>query len=147
MATEPLAIPAAETVPGSQITLRWNASADYRFIFKLVYDAAGRFSTVMCQIESTQIDFHGYNYFLPLKMVTGDRAGQPVRIDMSLRPGSGIYQGAIWCNINVPDFQFQGVALEFSGNVNTPLATIRAAAVCRRSCGVTFCTLDFLTAA
>ena len=74
----------------------------------------------MCQIESTQIDFHGYNYFLPLQMVTGDRAGQPVRIAMSLKPGSGIYQGAIWCKINVPGFQFEGVALEFSGNVNTP---------------------------
>ena len=116
----PLPIPAPEPVPGSFITLNWKASPSYRITFKLAYDGNNRFQTAMCLIQSTEIDFHNNNYFLPLNLRTLDRANNPVRISVKLVAGSHGFDYGIWCEIHVADFNFDGNAVEFSTLATTP---------------------------
>ncbi|ROZ77052.1 hypothetical protein [Ramlibacter sp. WS9] len=112
------ALPVQQTAPGTTVRLVWQASADYQFIFLLVYSDSGNFATLLCEIRSRKTDFHGNNYYLPLSLQTQDSLAQDVRIQMQLRPGSAPYAGAVWCKINVPGFVFQGNAFEFSANAS-----------------------------
>ena len=114
------AIPAQQTVPGSTVGLDWQASADYRFIFQLVYDSGGNFVTLECEIRSKKANFYGNNYYLPLLLQTQDSQRQSVHIQMALAPGSSPYAGAVWCKINVPGFIFAGNAFEFSATTAGP---------------------------
>ncbi len=114
------AIPAPQTVPGSTVRLFWQASADYQFIFLLVYSTGGNYVTMMCEIRSKKTNFYGNNYFMPLLLQTQDSLKQNVRIEMRLAPGSGAYAGAVWCKINVPGFIFEGNAFEFSATSSGP---------------------------
>lgn len=110
------AIPVQQTVPGNTITLNWPASADYQFIFQLVYNSSGNFVTLVCEIRSKRTNFYDNNYYLPLSLQTQDSLKQDVRIQMKMVPGSSPYAGAVWCKINVPGFIFEGIAFEFSAN-------------------------------
>lgn len=114
------AIPAPQTVPGSTVRLFWQASADYQFIFLLVYSSGGNYVTLMCEIRSRKTNFHGNNYYLPLLLQTQDVLKQDVRIEMNLAPGSSGYAGALWCKIEVPGFSFEGNAFEFSATSSGP---------------------------
>lgn len=116
----PRAIPARQTVAGSTVTLNWPASADYHFIFQLVYDGSGNYVTMLCEIRSRKINFHGNNYYMPLSLQTQDSSRQDVRIDMRLGAGSSPYAGALWCKINVPGFVFEGNAFAFSATFDGP---------------------------
>ncbi len=108
------ALPVQQTVPGNTITLNWPASADYQFIFQLVYTSTGNFATLVCEIRSKKTNFYGNNYYLPLSLQTQDSLKQSVQIQMTLEPGSSPYAGAVWCQIHVPGFIFEGNAFEFS---------------------------------
>ena len=108
------AIPAPQTVPGNTITLNWPASADYQFIFQLVYSSTGNFVTLVCEVRSKKTNFYGNNYYLPLSLQTQDSLKQDVRIQMRMVAGSSPYAGGVWCKINVPGFIFEGNAFEFS---------------------------------
>ncbi|WP_411878056.1 hypothetical protein [Polaromonas sp. YR568] len=112
------AIPARQTVPGSTVRLFWQASADYQFVFLLVYDDNGSYVTMMCEARSRKTNFHGNNYYLPLSLQMQDSLKQAVSIQMRLAVGSSPYAGAVWCKISVPGFTFEGNAFEFSANTS-----------------------------
>jgi hypothetical protein len=112
------AIPAQQTVPGSTVRLFWQASADYQFVFLLVYDDNGNYVTQVCEPRSKKTNFYGNNYYLPLSLQTQDALKQNVSIQMKLVPGSSPYAGAVWCKINVPGFVFEGNAFEFSATAS-----------------------------
>ena len=105
---------------GTTVKLDWQASADYQFIFQLLYDVNGNFATIQCEMRGRKVDFPGNPYSLPLSLQTQDASKQEVRIAMRMGPGSPPYAGAVWCEINVPGFVFQGNAFEFSGNTSGP---------------------------
>lgn len=112
------ALPAQQTVQGSTVRLFWQASADYQFVFLLVYDDSGDYVTLVCEPRSKKTNFYGNNYYLPLSLKTQDSLKQDVNIQMRLVPGSSPYAGAVWCKINVPGFVFEGNAFEFSANLS-----------------------------
>lgn len=116
------AVPPADTVPGSTVALVWRASDDWTFTFRLIYDPNGSFTTMLCEITSQVIDFHGNNYYLPLTLATLDSQGQAVQVRMELVAGSSPYDAAVSCRIDVPGFQFQGNAIEFSSSLAGPAA-------------------------
>jgi hypothetical protein len=105
-------VPPAATVPGSTVVLSWPATENYQFDFSLIYDDAGRYQTTLCRVISSNPNFKDLNYFLPLGLQTSDASGGTVLINVKNRPGSGGYDHAVWCSINLPGFVFQGVAFE-----------------------------------
>ena len=117
------ALPAQQTAPGSTVRLFWQASADYQFVFLLIYDDSGDYVTLLCEPRSKKTNFYGNNYYLPLSLKTQDSLKQDVSIQMRLAPGSSPYAGAVWCKINVPGFVFEGNAFEFSANLSGPAPT------------------------
>ena len=102
------------------VRLDWQASADYQFVFQLLYDGSGNFLTIQCEIRSRKTQFPGNPYSLPLSLQTQDALKQEVRIAMRMGPGSAPYAGAVWCAINVPGFIFEGNAFAFSGTTSGP---------------------------
>lgn len=117
------ALPVQQTVPGSTVRLFWQASADYQFVFLLVYDDNGNYVTMVCEPRSKKTNFYGNNYYLPLSLQTQDSLKQDVSIQMRLAAGSSPYAGAVWCKINVPGFVFEGNAFEFSASRSGPAPT------------------------
>lgn len=113
-------VPASQVVPGKTVRLDWAASADYSFVFHLVYNSNGIFATVVCEVRSKRVSFYGNHYFLPLSLQTQDVSQQSVCIQMKLGPGSSPYAGAVWCKIMVPGFVFEGNAFEFSAMYGDP---------------------------
>ncbi|MCF6282668.1 MAG: hypothetical protein L3J28_10775 [Candidatus Polarisedimenticolaceae bacterium] len=109
----PLAYPAAQPVPGTTVTLTWKAADNLTFTFSLNYDSANKFSLLLCRIQLDSLNFHGHDYFMPLSLSTVDRDNKVVEIKMHKVSGSGGYDAALWCNIQVPGFQFEGVAFEY----------------------------------
>ncbi|SFU88397.1 Beta-1,3-glucanase [Polaromonas sp. YR568] len=99
---------------GNSIPLSWQACDDYRFDFVLVYDANGEYVTMDISIISAVSQFSGTGYTLPVALQTAPSAAQQETIDMTLKPAGDPYSGAVWCVINVPGFDFEGVAFEFS---------------------------------
>lgn len=116
----PVSIPAQQTRSGKTITLDWQASADYQFIFQLIYNSSGNFVTLVCEIRSTKADFYGNNYYTPLVLRAQDSQYKPILIEMTIAPGSSPYPGALYCEIEVPGFVFYGNAFEFSANYDGP---------------------------
>ena len=117
----PLPIPAPETVPGFPITLHWNASPNYSFTFKLIYDGKNKFRTVLCQVRSTEVNFNNNNYFVPLNLRTLDRNMNTVSISAKLTKGAPTFDYALWCEIHVGDFNFVGNVVEFSATPSGPI--------------------------
>jgi hypothetical protein len=114
----PQKIPDAATVPGSRISLVWEASENYEFTFDIVHDPAGNLSTVLLSPKRLPRDiFGGHDYFLPMQVRTADPNGVPVQISARQGPGSGGYSAAIWCKISVPGFLFEGNVLQFMARV------------------------------
>ncbi|KQO21407.1 hypothetical protein ASF11_24190 [Acidovorax sp. Leaf76] len=113
-------LPKQQVVAGNTIRMIWPASADYQFIFQLIYSSSGQFVTLVCEIRSRKANFYGNDYFLPLSLQTQDSSKQSVRIQMKLTPASSPYAGAVWCQINVPGFIFEGHAFEFSATYDGP---------------------------
>lgn len=114
-------LPPASTVEGTLVPLLWPASVDYQFKFDLIYDGAGNFRSLLCEPISRKAIFKSNNYFLPLVLRTWSKqaiaAGAPapdVLIEMQLVPGTAGYGQAVWCRIDLPDFDFQGNAFQFN---------------------------------
>ncbi|WP_426258731.1 hypothetical protein [Sphingomonas sp. DC1600-2] len=111
---DPQPLPPATDVQGMRQSLLWRASDSYQFVFDLIYDEYGRFSTILVAPRRLPIDmFHGNSYFLPLDIVTCDPLDQQVEITMYLGGGRDGYDFALWCKIAVPGFVFEGVAFQF----------------------------------
>ncbi|WP_339528245.1 hypothetical protein, partial [Pseudomonas sp. EL_65y_Pfl2_R96] len=107
-------LPPATDVQGMRQSLLWRASDSYQFVFDLIYDEYGRFSTILVAPRRLPIDmFHGNSYFLPLDIVTCDPLDQQVEITMYLGGGRDGYDFALWCKIAVPGFVFEGGAFQF----------------------------------
>jgi hypothetical protein len=125
-------LPAASVVGGTLTSLRWPASVDYQFQFDLIYDDAGKYKTLLCEPISRKTDFGNNNYFLPLVLRTRSKeavaAASPyadVSIEMKLVAGTGGFAHAVWCKIDLPDFDFQGNAFQFNDtNAGLPPETI-----------------------
>lgn len=113
-----LPIPAAGNVDGTCTPLQWQASADYQFRFDLVYDGDGDIRTVLCEVVSRKIDFHGNKYFLPFKLETKDKQGNAVHISIEEGPGSEGYDKAVWCRIDEPGFDFEGNAFLYNDSLS-----------------------------
>jgi hypothetical protein len=120
----PLAVPPSLKVQGMVRQAVWQASVDYKFSFDLIYDSAGNYVTVLCEVTSSKIDFFGFKYFLPLQVARDDSNGKPVIIKNRLIPGTGGFDLAVWCKIAVPDFDFEGIAFQFGKIYGTPVETI-----------------------
>ncbi len=102
------------------ILLSWQASSDYCFVFELVYSAGGEYVTTYVEIQSPVSSFNGNSYELPVALQTPVSAPLQESIQMSLVAVTGIYSGAVWCNIDVPDLVFEGSAFEFSAQYDGP---------------------------
>jgi len=108
------AVPNVVPTGGTSMPLSWQACDDYRFDFVLYYDANGEYVTMDIAIISAVSQFSGGGYTLPVALQTPPSAAQQETINMTLKPAGAPYSGAVWCVINVPGFDFEGVAFEFS---------------------------------
>ena len=109
----PLQVPAPSTVGGTTRTLDWAAAPDVGFSFDFHFAEDGSLSALLCRMTLASLDFHDHDYFLPLIMDTQDRNKRPVKVEIRTRSGSAGYDGALWCRIAVPGFNFEGVAVEY----------------------------------
>ncbi|PRP90773.1 hypothetical protein ENSA5_62070 [Enhygromyxa salina] len=131
------ALPPASKVQGSIVTLDWALGADYRIKFDLVYDENGDYKTLLCQPSSTKTSFSLYNYFLPLVLTTyskemlavkalNDKRSPPaptdpdVKIKIDVTGAANGFDHGVLCHIDLPDFDFQGVAFLFNDTVAKP---------------------------
>ncbi|WP_298688470.1 hypothetical protein [uncultured Sphingomonas sp.] len=139
----PVAMPPAETVPGATDTYVWQASVNpsWTFTFYLIYDDAGLFSTVLCQIRNNEIDFYANKYELPIvlypsfSLQPNDPVQQIGTLEIELR-GGGSYANAIYATIHlpshydttrkvqVPPFNFEGDVMLFMNERNS-IKTVR----------------------
>jgi len=106
--------PQPAVVGGKTITLTWPASASYTFVFVLRYSAGGAYVSTSVTINSPTSSFNGNVYTLPMALQTPATVQPPETLNMQLAAVNGLYSGAVWCHINVPDFVFEGNAFEFS---------------------------------
>jgi hypothetical protein len=104
----PVEVPPARKVQGRVTPLAWQASADYNFIFHLIG------ATALVEVNSSKIDFFGFKYSLPLVAARQDINDHLVIIEIKLIAGTGGFDAAVWCKIVVPDFIFEGIALQFN---------------------------------
>jgi len=111
---DPVVAPAATTVPGQVLTEIWPASVDYQFEFQLIYDAANVFQTALCKITSTRMNFAGRRYFLPLRFATKDQQKADVSFNIQVNGGAGVFTNSMRCQINTPQFRFDGNTLLFN---------------------------------
>lgn len=112
-----LATPPQKTVSGNKVKLpTWEASTGYSFDFSIFYDSLGMYSTVLCRINSSRINFGGNDYYFPLKMLATDNSGKQVAMRMEVRAGVDGYDNAVDCFIQVSDFKFEGIAFQFMNN-------------------------------
>ncbi len=114
-------LPPASTVTGSVVTLNWPASEDYQFKFTIIYDSAGQYKTLLVAPTSPMTNFHGNNYYVPLDLETKSKQAvlikqvdDDVEIQVRVIAGSGGFDYAVWCKIDVPDFDFEGNAFQFN---------------------------------
>lgn len=119
---EMAANPPGEPVRDDQVQfLTWRATPEYGFEFRLAYGQDGRFKSLECALRSRQM-IRALNdvYPLPLSLKRLDAAGRNVEIRMTLVPNHGPWSYRVQCQIDVPEFQFDGIALEFSDEINGP---------------------------
>lgn len=121
MSAEPApAIAGGPAGAGQTVTLVWHAVQAYAFTFDLVYGQDGRFEALRCYIHSTGVHFPQDGYLLPLSLKTEDAARQPVEISMALAGGQAPWGRSVRCLITVPHFRFEGIAFQFSEDVDGP---------------------------
>lgn len=128
----PVPVPPALTVPGSTDVLTWHACSSpmWSFTFTMIYDAAGKFTSVLCTIHSSEKNFEQNEYDLPLSLdltfeptltEPGIRTGT---IEIVQRAGAKIgnvdYEKAIYAEIKVPGFNFQGDLMQFMNSKTSP---------------------------
>lgn len=119
--TPPGGVTPQPVVPGEQrITLTWPASQDYTFVFVLTYSASGAYVATTVEVKSPSSSFDSTINTLPVALQTPMSAAHPETIDMNVAAVHGVYSGAVWCNINVPDLVFEGNAFEFSAQYDGP---------------------------
>jgi hypothetical protein len=114
-------VPPASDVPGSTsiFSSPVGKAKTWTFTFYLLYDDQGDFTQALVKIQSKKINFYGNKYFIPLYMPLifppepPSVTVTPGMIDISLIPGGNGYNHAIKASINVPDFSFQGIVLQF----------------------------------
>jgi hypothetical protein len=126
----PVPVPPPVMVEGTVLELSWPASPQYRFDFSLLYDSDGRFLCLTCRArararsgalsERDHADFfQEQQRAIPLDLV--GRTDPDYWIRMHLIRGSGASDAsgsprqALWCQIALPGFVFDGAALEFHG--------------------------------
>lgn len=100
-------------VPANTNQLVWQASDDYCFTFLLCYDSSGVYTTMQVAIQGG--GFSGSGYTVPLALHNATET-----IDMNLVAVGAPYNWGLWCTIQVPGFDFQGNAFEFSTQYNNP---------------------------
>lgn len=124
----PVPVPPVQRVPGATDRYVWKASVapSWTFTFYLIYGDNGLFERVLCQINSTKIDFMGNKYTLPFQRDLTfppqpplDLVERPGSIDIQLRAG-GTYTHAVFAKIQVPGFNFEGDILRFMAERNSP---------------------------
>lgn len=121
MSAEPApAIAGEQAQAGQTVTLVWHAVQAYAFTFDLVYGQDGRFEALRCYIHSQDVPFSRDGYLLPLSLKTEDAARQPVEISMALAGGQAPWGRSVRCLIMVPHFRFEGIAFQFSEDVDGP---------------------------
>jgi hypothetical protein len=117
----PVAVPAAGKVPGSTSVYVWNAIANpqWTFTFYLIYGDDKNFTDALCKIQSNQKDFRSNKYDLPvsLNLTFPPRPPEMIQrtgtIKIELRTGQGTYDNAIYADIRLPGFNFQGELIRF----------------------------------
>jgi len=105
----PGAVKPAVLTDGKTIELKWQASSDYCFVFLLCYDDNGAYAGMRISIISPVSQFSGDGYTLPVALQSATES-----ISMKLVPAEAPYSGAVWCDIKVPGFDFEGEAFQFS---------------------------------
>ncbi|MGM0593961.1 MAG: hypothetical protein ACQETD_05425 [Pseudomonadota bacterium] len=100
------------TVAGTTETLRWQPNQGTTFTFLLNYDESGQFAALLIRVQLATLNLQDHNYFMPMSLATTDCNKEPVRIHMEEVPGSNGFDIALWCQIEVPGFKFEGVAFE-----------------------------------
>jgi hypothetical protein len=130
---KPVAVPPAETVPGATDKYAWPAcdSPRWSFTFYLIYDeqedgqgnTKTMFQKALCVIHSTAKDFKANKYELALIMdlyfEQKDSEPKPGWIEISMQPGGDGYDNAIYAEIRVPGFSFQGEIMQFMNDRNS----------------------------
>lgn len=107
-----------EVMDGQVIRLVWPATEQFAFDFELIHGPDGRFKALRCSVHGRSLRFEEEGYPLPLSLKTQDREGRKVEIRMQLVAGHAPYEHGVWCRIDVPDFQFEGMAFAFSDDVS-----------------------------
>ncbi|WAS95659.1 hypothetical protein [Nannocystis punicea] len=115
-------LPAASTVPGSVVPLTWRPCEDYHFEFRLIYDQVGVFKAVLVEPISRKARFYGKDFILPVSIeifsseaVEAGYEDPDVRISMKLVTGTDRFTHGVWCDIDLPGFDFHGNAFLFHG--------------------------------
>ncbi|WP_411878049.1 hypothetical protein [Polaromonas sp. YR568] len=111
-----------QAVGGDRLPVRlsWQASEDYFFVFLLYYGDNGEYQRMEIQIKSAAGPFSGDGYTLPLALPAAPSAAELETITMNLVDVGAPYSWGLWCNIQVPGFDFEGNAFEFSSQYNGP---------------------------
>ncbi len=73
---------------------------------------------MLCKIVSRTTNFRGNKYFLPLRLLTQDLGSNVVSVRAQLGAGTGGFDHAVWCDIDVPGFDFEGNAFQFNGKTS-----------------------------
>ena len=102
---------------GKTIELKWQASNDYCFVFLLCYDDSGAYAGMRISILSPVSKFSGDGYTLPVELQS-EASGES--ISMTQKDAGAPYSYGLWCNIQVPGFDFEGIAFEFSDQYDGP---------------------------
>lgn len=111
---DPVDTPKPKVVDGTIVQLTWDTKKGLILNFTILYDANGDYVTTLCKITTSQIPGATNNYFLPLKLETTDRSGEPFLIKSKITGGVLGYDLACQCTIETDEFNFSGVAFLFN---------------------------------
>ena len=127
---EPVDAPPVRDVPGSTVETAppWEANdnPEWTFTFYLIYDDNGNFSSALCKIRSSALNFYGNKYELPLSLnltfppATPNAVPSTGSIDIRLKQGGDGYDHGIYGTISVPGFNFQGEIMQFMTAKDSP---------------------------
>jgi hypothetical protein len=124
----PVPVPPELQVSGRTTRYLWKAcdKPQWSFTFYLTTDDGGAFTGLLCGIDTTELNFDGVAYYLPVKLVLqflspdGTTPASQGTIDLNLCPGGSDYEYALYGDIRVPGFNFQGEIMRFSSQPNDP---------------------------
>ena len=122
----PVPVPPVEAVRGRTDTYTWPASArpEYSLTFYLVWDENDVLRTALCRIRSREKDFRDHKYVLTLAkdmdFITHGPEPEPGSFLIELRPGGDGYDNAVFADIRVPGFRFQGEVMQFMHDRRSP---------------------------